>query len=229
MQQGFSPVFGAEEESVAVSVVPLARYSEHTLRGLFAAAGGNRYALIESSGATAIYREHDRLPSGEAVVEIGAESVTLVGSSGPMLIAFEQSQAPRTASSEESGTVVAATAAQRFKPPEDLEPEKRPPISHARLKDHALSPDTLTASRFTRVRSGEGTLGLRIGSLRHNELTRALGLHRGDIVMAVNGRPVTDASAMRTQLQTFPEGGEVVIDLVRRDALHRVVIPVSHG
>ena len=235
-RQSFAPIFGVNTvPTTAAKVAPVARNTAYSLRGLFEAPDGRSVALVESSGVTAVYREQDRLPGGEAVAEIGTDSVTLSGTSGFTLIAFEQSvvpgavlaEAPTSANRAPKAVSDRATAV--YEVPADVKPEQRPPISHARLTERVLTPEAMAALSFARVSSGDGKVGLRIRSLPRDELTNAIGLHRGDIIVAVNGRLMDSPDTIGTLLETLPARSEFVIDLVRRDTPHRLVIPLTHG
>ena len=234
-RQSFTPIFGTSASETPVKRIPVTKNTAYALSGLFEAHGGRRIALIESSGVTSIYREQDRLPGGEAVAEIGVDSVTLRGTSGLTLIAFEQSEMLGAVLADARVTAVQApdaasdSATTVYKSPPDVRPEQRPPISHARLKEHALSGEAMARARFARVRDGNGKVGLRIQSLPLDDLTKTIGLYRGDIIIAVNGLSTDSANTFRTLLGTLPARREIVIDLVRRDAPHRLIIPLSHG
>ena len=236
----FAPIFGTEASGTPVKRAPVARNAAYSLRGLFEASDGRGIALIESLGATAVYREQDRLPGGEAVAEIGADSVTLSGASGLTLIAFEPSVVAGVERVGEPGPMTADRAPEAadddaapvYEAPADIRPEQRRPISLATLKKHVLSPEAMAATRVARVSDGAGKFGLRIQSLPLDDLTKAIGVRRGDIILAVNGvsmESMDSPATVRTLLETLPARSEVVVDLVRRDALHRLVIPLSHG
>ena len=234
-RQSFAPVFGVKAVSASLpEAVPVATNTTYALRGLFEASDGRGIALIESSRVTAAYGERDRLPGGETVAEIGADSVTLSGASGLTRIAFESTVLPGAVPSQRPVTpdreAVGGGATVVYRAPPDIRPEQRPPISQARLTDHVLSPEVMAATRFARVRSGNGMYGLRVQSRPPDELTHATGLHRGDIILAVNGVSIDGADTVRaTLLEMAPTRRDVVIDLVRRDAPYRLVIPLAHG
>lgn len=246
-RQSFSPVFGAATAAGAARPIPVARNTAYSLRGLLTMRDGHEFAVIESSGATAVYRERDRLPGGETVAEIGTGSVTLSGPQGLVRLAFEDPEIPPAAPGGTPGAVPADPPAPAARRPEaepssairaaapvraaapEVEPERRPPVSRADLDRRVLSAEVLSAARFTRVRARSGKIGLRIKWLRRDELTDAIGLRRGDVILAVNGLSVDDPEARDELLGTLSTGREIVIDLERRNGPHRLVIPLSHG
>ena len=113
--------------------------------------------------------------------------------------------------------------------PAGIEHQRRPPLSHARLKEQLLSAEPLSRARFTRVRARNGKIGLRVKWLRRDDLTDLVGLRRGDVILVVNGLPVDDPQAMGTLMGTLSDSSEVVIDLERRGEMHRLVIPLSRS
>lgn len=226
-------MFGGAAATGAAGPVPVARNAAYSLRGLFADSEGGGYAMIESSGAIALYREQDRLPGGETVAGINSDSVTLRSAQGLARIEFERgelsSAGPPAESGEEgtgrdieAGRVSAAAAS-------GVEHERRPPLSHARLKEQLLSAEPLKRARFTRVRARNGKIGLRVKWLRRDDLTDLIGLRRGDVILAVNGLAVDDPGAMGALMQTLSDSSEVVIDLERHGEMRRLVIPLSRG
>ena len=240
-RQSFSAVFGVATTTEAAKPVPIIRNTTYSLRGLFTTRDGHGFAMIESSGATAVYRGQDRLPGGETVAEIGPDSVTLRGAQGLAFLGFEDSELPGAVPGGTSAAVpgekpvrvahqskaeipnaVPATA-----PKAEL--ERRPPISRANLSQQLLSADALSTAKFARVRARNGGIGLRIKWLRQDDLTDTIGLRRGDVILAVNGLSVDDPKTMGTLIEALPASGEIVIDLERRNGPHRLVIPLSHG
>ena len=240
-RQSFSPIFGAATAAGAAKPIPVARNTAYSLRGLLTMRDGHEFAMIESSGATAVYREQDRLPGGETVAEIGTGSVTLSSTQGLTLLAFDDPEIPRAAPGGTPGAVPVDKPVRAARQPEtepsnavhaaapEVEPERRPPVPRADLDRRILSAEVLSAARFTRVRARSGKIGLRIKWLRQDELTDAIGLRRGDVILAVNGLSVDDPGTRDKLLETLSTGREIVIDLERRNGPHRLVIPLSHG
>ena len=226
-------MFGDAAVTGAAGSVPVARNAAYSLRGLFAASKGRGYAMIESSGATALYREQDRLPGGETVAGISSEGVTLHGAQGLGRIAFERAELSSVGSPTESGEEAPGRDAEAGRTastaPAGIEHQRRPPLSHARLKEQLLSAEPLSRARFTRVRARNGKIGLRVKWLRRDDLTDLVGLRRGDVILVVNGLPVDDPQAMGTLMETLSDSSEVVIDLERRGEMHRLVIPLSRS
>ena len=226
-------MFGDAAAAGAGGSVPVARNTAYLLRGLFAASEGRGYAMIESAGATALYGEQDRLPGGETIAGISSDGVTLHGAQGLGRIMFERAELPSVGSPSKSGEEaprpdpeagrVASTA------PSGIEHERRPPLSHARLKKQLLSAEPLSGARFTRVRARNGKIGLRVKWLRRDDLADIVGLRRGDVIIAVNGLSVDDPQAMGTLMETLSDSSEVEIDLERRGEVHRLVIPLSRS
>ena len=238
-RQRFAPIFGEEAQTRSAESAPVARNTTYSLRGLFEMLDGGALAMIESSGITAVYRGRDRLPGGETITEISPDGVTIDGARGRTRIAFEELQVSRpepderppadarNSEADSPGTVASVDAAVATA---DIEPERRPPLSHTKLSEQILSSESLlSAVRFKRVRVRTGKIGLRIEWLRKDDLTDAIGLQRGDVIVAVNGLSVDDPRTMDALVRTLPTSREVVIDLERRDGPHRVVIPLSHG
>ena len=238
-QRRFGPIFGEEAQTRAADAIPVARNTTYSLRGLFEMLDGGALAMIESSGMTAVYRGRDRLPGGEAITEISSDGVTIDSVRGRTRITFEELQMFRpepgqvslvdTRNSEaDSPDAVAPVDADV--PAADVEPERRPPLSHKTLSEQILSNESLlSAVRFKRVRGRTGRIGLRIEWLRKDDLTDAVGLQRGDVILTVNGLSVDEPGTMDALVRSFPTSREVVIDLERRDGPHRLVIPLSHG
>ena len=229
----FVSIFGAVPVSGPGDAVPLAQNTGYALRGLFEMVDGRDLAMIELSGATAVYQERDGLPGGETVFEISAGGVTIDGPRGRALIAFEDSQvagmesaeilatAAEFPGSEASAVAGAATAVFKL--------ERRPPLSRAALTEQVLSAGALSAVRFERVRVGDGKIGLRVQWLRSDALTDAIGLRQGDVILAVNGLSVDDSETLGQLIKALPASREVVIDVDRGSGPHRLVIPLSHG
>ena len=215
------PVFGAGARSRNVESRAVVRNEGYSLRGTYESGNGRGFAVLESGGVATVYSERDHLPGGETIAEIGPNRVIVIGDRGSSLVAFESLELPRFAS---GGEPVAAADAGA-----EAELERRPPLSHGTLIQQALSTDALSSVGFSRVRARDGQVGLRVKWLRKSDLTDALGLHRGDIVKAVNGLPVDDPKTMRALFEALPASGEIVIDLERRSSPYRLVIPLSHG
>ena len=241
-RQSFSAIFGVATTAEAAKSIPIVQNTAYSLRGLFTTRDGHGFAMIETSGTTAVYRGQDRLPGGETVAEIGPDSVTLSGAQGLALLAFEGSEVPGAVPGGMSAAVPGEESVQTTvrQPKGEIsnavhaaapkaESERRPPLSRANLSQQLLSADALSAARFTRVRARNGKIGLRIKWLRQDELTDAIGLRRGDVILAVNGLSVDDPKTMGTLIEALPASGEIVIDLERRNGPHRLVIPLSHG
>lgn len=240
-RQSFSAIFGVATTAEPAKSVPIVQNTAYSLRGLFTTRDGHGFAMIETSGTTAVYRGQDRLPGGETVAEIGPDSVTLRGAQGLAFLAFEDSEIPGAVPGGTSAAVPGEEPVQAARQPKaeipnvvhatapKAEPERRPPLLRANLSQQLLSADALSAARFTRVRARNGKIGLRIKWLRQDELTDAIGLRRGDVILAVNGLSVDDPKTMGTLIEALPASGEIVIDLERRNGPHRLVIPLSHG
>ena len=227
----FVPIFGAAAVTGSAETIPVAHNTAYSLRGLFETVDGRGLAMIESSGVTAVYRERDRLPGGETIARLDSDGVMIDGGRGLALIAFEDlsvteaepGERPASATREPKAEIANAATT-------TVEAERRPPLSQVTLTEQVLSTDALlSAARFRRVRARSGGIGLQIQWLRRDDLTDAIGLHRGDVILSVNGLSVDDPKAMDALSRTLPESREVVIDLERRDEPHRLVIPLSHG
>ena len=232
LRERFFPVFGDEAVNPPTEGVPVARNAAYSLRGVFQGKAGRGFAIVESSGVTAIYRERDRLPGGETIAEIKQDSVLVNGGRGLVVLAFED-LAPAGAVDEKSrfATPIPGPDVGRplYEPPPATRREQRLPISHATLKKHVLSTDALSAVRFKRVRADNGKMGLRVQWLRQDDLTDMLGLRPGDVILAVNGLSMDDPKTMGALIKMLPASREVVIDLERGSGSHQLVIPLSRG
>ena len=243
LRKQFFPIFGEAAVNRPTDRVPVVRDTAYSLRGVFRGTAGRGFAMVESSGVTAVYRERDRLPGGETIAEINRDSVLLNGARGLVALAFEHSGStgaadgrpalatPRTGPDVGRPLYEAPPVTKREQglPISHTKREQRLPISHAMLKKHVLSTDALSAVRFKRVRAYNGKMGLRVQWLRQDDLTDMLGLRPGDVILTVNGLSTDDPKTMGTLVKMLPVSREVVIDLERGRGSHQLVIPLSQG
>jgi len=73
----------------------------------------------------------------------------------------------------------------------------------------------LSRVRFARIRLDDGSIGLRVTSVADTPEGRALGLRRGDVITALNDKPVRHPKAIEALAQA---GGPVEISYLRRGA-----------
>ncbi len=131
----------------------------------------------------------------------------------------------RTASKRKFGASAAdLAAAEHTEKP--VTHERREPVALDTLKDAIVEGDALGSVRFERARAHDADVGLRIRWLRGTPISTAIGLQRGDVIVAVNKQKVTDRDAMQSLIQSLAQTNEIVVELERDEAPYRIVVPL---
>lgn len=66
--------------------------------------------------------------------------------------------------------------------------------------------------------------GVLVGDVSPNSPAEAAGLHRGDIILEVNGKPMTDSNQLRMTISMMQPGSEVKLKVVHDDNQREVTI-----
>lgn len=198
------------------------------LVGVFAADDGARSsALIARKGRAAkLYRLGDRLPGNAKLAEVYGDRVVITRGSARELVRFAKSKAGAPAVLPVAAAPVAVAPA-------------AVPTSAGRAAAGASGPDqrALLARLEADPRrvledlgaapAADGAGGYLVGSMADGQALRQAGLERGDRILAVNGRPLSDPEADWRAVPDVMAEGAARLKIQRGD--RQLVVTVALG
>lgn len=240
LETAVAPIFGTPAPTQAPATAapkPIPPASSYALRGI-TVVGPDRWAMLTADGANILVRMGDQLPGGETVKEITPDAV-LVSQNGalsvleftrtdaeapsdrPELMAdFAPSQQP-----DQAPRVTTVTPSAPAPAPAQTQTE-RPALQLQTLRRAIYAPNALSNVHFTRSRTLSGRIGWKLKWIKDSPLIQAAGLERGDVLLAINGVPITDSKGLEALLLGLGKLDIIEIEYERRKRPMRVTIPL---
>lgn len=214
-----APVLAATEqlEETQLSLV---------LVGVFAADDGTRSsALIARKGRAAkLYRLGDRLPGNAKLAEVYGDRVVITRGSARELVRFAKSKAGAPGVLPAAAAPVAAAPAplprSAGRAPAN-EPDQRALLARLEADPRRVLEDLGAAP------AADGAGGYLVGAMADGQALRHAGLERGDRILAVNGRPLSDPEADWRAVPDVMEKGAARLKIQRGD--RQLVVTVALG
>ncbi len=188
-----------------------------SLRGVFASRDPQEALAIISDpgGKEKPYRVGEALPGGATLHEIYADRVILSRGGRLEALRLQRERLPQGQGAQPAA-VPSASAGEA--PPEPPEPATRPDAAQrlrALRQEYAQDPKALwNQVRITPVMGDNGIKGY---TLKHQDagLMRAIGLRDDDVIVAVNGMPLSDPSVMYQVMNNLTTANQLSLTVER--------------
>ncbi len=74
---------------------------------------------------------------------------------------------------------------------------------------------------------GRGALGFEVRSVRRGSPAASIGIKRGDLLLGINGAPLSDEAALRSAILGLRGQARALVVVQRRGARYHVTLPLQ--